>query len=361
MAQEIPAVSVVIPMYNTENYISECLESLLNQTLQNFEVIVADDCSTDNSVAVAEKMTSAFAAKNLKLSIIKLKQNSGCPGIPRNIALDFAKGKYIYFLDSDDFLDETALEDFYKVAEKFSADVVHAQKSFRYKEINGKFEDNLLNLDLDEILEIPTLETFDIAQRVTNFVGKKYSTLMCNKFFRREFLTENDIKIPAIRFSEDCIFSLMCVTCAKNYVRIPFIGHHYRIRPGSITCSPDTTLTASLNLIEGIYCLDNFMKKQIFFSENPHFRYSILDYFNQAISMLISEHIFLKQNLDPAEVYSFYSDEIFTLNPEKNIPLTAYLFVSTNIYKLFIKQQNAEIENLKKLLIKLNNLTKTEK
>ena len=115
--KENPLVSVIIPMYNAEEYIEECLQNLLNQTLKNFEVIVVDDCSTDKSLEVAEKMIPAFNEKNLKLVTLTLSQNSGCPGIPRNVAMEHAKGKYIYFMDSDDFLDETALEDFYKVAE----------------------------------------------------------------------------------------------------------------------------------------------------------------------------------------------------------------------------------------------------
>ena len=112
MAEEkIPAVSVIIPMYNTEKYITECLNSLLNQTLENFEVIVVDDCSTDNSFAIAEKFIPAFESKNKTLVTVKFIQNSGCPGIPRNFAINTSKGKYIYFLDSDDFLDKNVLEE----------------------------------------------------------------------------------------------------------------------------------------------------------------------------------------------------------------------------------------------------------
>lgn len=348
--EEIYTVSVIIPMYNTEKYIEECLTSLVNQTLKNFEVIVVDDCSTDNSLAVAKKTIPLFATQNIKFSIITFSKNSGCPGIPRNVAIDFAKGKYVYFLDSDDFLDETALEDFYKVAEEFVADIVHAQKSFKYAEINGKFENQLINLDKGKFVENPTLETFDIDERIKNFVEKNYNTLMWNKFFRREFLLENNIKFPAITVSEDFIFSLMCLTCAKNYVRIPFIGHHYRKRTGSMTNSSATTATASLNLVEGVYVLDSFMKRQKFFIDNPKYRYLIIDAFNQILSDLIFKHIFFEMDLEAADIYAFYCKDIFTVNPQKNIPLTAYLFTSTNIYKMLVKQQAEEIVRLKKIL-----------
>ena len=311
---------------------------------------MVDDCSTDNSLAVAKKTIPLFATQNIKFSIITFSKNSGCPGIPRNVAIDFAKGKYVYFLDSDDFLDETALEDFYKVAEEFVADIVHAQKSFKYAEINGKFENQLINLDKGKFVENPTLETFDIDERIKNFVEKNYNTLMWNKFFRREFLLENNIKFPAITVSEDFIFSLMCLTCAKNYVRIPFIGHHYRKRTGSMTNSSATTATASLNLVEGVYVLDSFMKRQKFFIDNPKYRYLIIDAFNQILSDLIFKHIFFEMDLEAADIYAFYCKDIFTVNPQKNIPLTAYLFTSTNIYKMLEKQQAEEIVRLKKIL-----------
>ena len=126
--QSTYAISVVIPMYNAEKYIGECLTSLANQTFQDFDVTVVDDCSTDNSRAVVNKFLDTFGGGRLKLK--KLSKNSGYPGLPRNSALDMVRGKYVYFLDSDDFLSETAFEELYTVAEKFNADVVHGEKYF---------------------------------------------------------------------------------------------------------------------------------------------------------------------------------------------------------------------------------------
>ena len=349
MAEENFAVSVIIPMYNTEKYIAECLDSLLNQTLKNFEVIVADDCSTDNSLAIAENMISAFEKKGLKLSTLTLTQNSGCPGVPRNFAIDFAKGKYIYFVDSDDFLSVDALECLYKVAEKFNADVVHAEKCFEYKEIDGKFTSSIYSMESFENIKTPTLETANIEKRITDFVAGKFNTLTCSKFSRREFLIENAIKFPNTTITEDYIFSVMCLACAKNYVRVPSVGYHYRKRAGSQTSSAHST-TISLDLIEGIHFMDNFMQNQKFFIENPSYRYLLIDDFYQIFAKQISKHIFFTLDLDPGEIYSFYNEKVFSLNPQKNIPLTAYLFVSSNIYKMLVNHQAAEIAKLKKLL-----------
>ena len=79
--EKIPPVSVIVPMYNAENYIGELLESLLSQTLKNFEVIIVDDCSTDESFNIVQNYLPKFAGR---LNLLKMKQNSGGPSIPRN-------------------------------------------------------------------------------------------------------------------------------------------------------------------------------------------------------------------------------------------------------------------------------------
>ena len=84
--QFCPAISVVIPLYNVEKYVGECLDSVLAQTFQNFEVIVVDDCSTDSSSAIVESYLSKFDGR---LAILQTKKNSGCAGVPKNKGLNF--------------------------------------------------------------------------------------------------------------------------------------------------------------------------------------------------------------------------------------------------------------------------------
>ena len=101
-----PAVTVIVAVFNAQDFIADCLTSVLNQTFQDFEVIVADDCSTDSSRAVVQKFSADF---NGRLKLLTLSKNSGRPGIPRNFALEAARGKYVYFLDSDDLLTKSTL------------------------------------------------------------------------------------------------------------------------------------------------------------------------------------------------------------------------------------------------------------
>lgn len=101
-----PQVSIVIPTYNSAAFIADTLESVLRQTIDSWEVIVADDCSTDTTCAIVEE----FASKDARIRLIQLPQNSGRPAVPRNIAIRESRGKYIALLDSDDLWHPQKLE-----------------------------------------------------------------------------------------------------------------------------------------------------------------------------------------------------------------------------------------------------------
>ncbi len=109
MLQEIensPLVSIVIPLFNAKEYISETIESVLNQSYKNLEVIVVDDCSTDGSYLVVEE----FSKLDSRVKLIRMEKNFGGPAKPRNIGVENSKGEYIAFLDADDIWEEDKLE-----------------------------------------------------------------------------------------------------------------------------------------------------------------------------------------------------------------------------------------------------------
>ena len=113
-------------MYNTEKYIGEALDSLLAQTFKDFEVIVVDDCSTDNGVEVVNGYAPKF---NGRLQLMRMKVNSG-GGEPRNRGLHLSRGEYVFFMDADDALVSTALDELYAVAKNFAAYVVHCNRYY---------------------------------------------------------------------------------------------------------------------------------------------------------------------------------------------------------------------------------------
>jgi len=338
-------------MYNVEDYIEECLKSLWKQTLKDIEVIVVDDCSTDNSAAVVKKFLPRFKER---LTLIQLKRNIGYPGLPRNLAMQQAQGKYIYFLDSDDFISETALEDFYKVAEKFKADVVHSEKCFVYEEVDGEYTSEVGSFQLGEFVEEPTLETEDIGKRVNDFVQKKYIWWGCNKLFRRKFLEENKIQFPKMKTFEDLVFSFCCVIAAKNYVRVPFVNYYYRIRKSSLSHKGNTFDEIVYCLTEAVKTIENFMCERKIFSDNPDYRYSAIDFFSQEIFTVCSKNnILLNSEYTLGEIYDFLVKDIFAKNSGDNGALLAYLFMAANIYKILSEQQESRIVQLQNQLLKL--------
>ncbi len=345
----IPTVSVIVPMYNVEDYIAECLQSLLNQTLENIEVIVVDDCSTDNSVAIVKAFLPKFEGR---LNLMRMGKNSGYPGPPRNTALGATKGEYIYFLDSDDFIDKTALEDLYKVAKEFDADVVHVEKYFPFAEADNMRDYEAHSFQEGGFVDKPTLETFDIGQRVIDFTQKKYLWWGCNKLLRRKMLVDNKIKFPQMTSFEDLVFAYMCLISAKNYVRVPFVSYYYRVRKNSLSHDARSVVEVIANMTKAIAALDDFMIHRKFFIDNPKIRYSMIEFFTQWRLDATVKFNFYSGGPNLEELFVMYYDGVFSKKPGENAALTTWLFVATNLYKLHIQNLEKQVAELKEQLAK---------
>lgn len=212
-----PKVSVIIPVYNTEKYLSQCMESILNQTLHEIEVICIDDGSTDGSLSILE----AFREKDSR--VIVLKQNNLYAGTARNNGMKIAKGKYLSFLDSDDYFEPDMLDIAYKVAEERNTDILIYQAEF--------FDD-----DTKEILPshwlvreeyLPPMEVFT-ANDIKNHIFDISLNVAWNKFIKREFIERNSIEFQSTVHTNDTYFICMAMIKAS---RISYINNrlvHYR-------------------------------------------------------------------------------------------------------------------------------------
>ena len=322
-------LSVIIPMYNAGKYIGECLESLLNQTLKDFDVIVVDDCSTDNSRKVVQSFLESFGGR---LKLKKLSKNSGCPGPPRNTALNMARGKYVYFLDADDLIAPDALENLCAAAENFDADVVHTEKYFTFRD--GADNCKLTSYQTSEFVTVPTLETFDIGARVEGFTQKRFLWGAGGKFVRLKFLRDNKITFPAIKCWEDFVFSFQCLVAAKNYVRVPNVNYYYRLRDDSLSHELLDPVKFMEILIGVVKSADDFMSGRKFFEDNPQYKFMVTDFFMQeritAFSGFFGKH-------DIGEIYNFLKG-IFSRRTQDTAALTAYLFVAANILKIYTEE-----------------------
>lgn len=216
-------VSVIIPVYNCEKYIRECIESLINQTLKECEFIFVNDGSIDKSKEIIEE----YAKKDNRIKLINQK-NSGV-SVARNIGLKNAVGEYIGFVDGDDYIDKYYYEKLYNAAVKNNCDIVICDWK---SEINEK--ENRLSLPfkknkiLDKKYKEDKIYPFLIENDSLNSV--------CNKLFNIKLINEHNIKFPVgIDLGEDGAFNISSMTYSDKIYYLDYCGYFYREVDGSAT------------------------------------------------------------------------------------------------------------------------------
>ena len=277
---EMPLVSVIVPLYNAENFIGDLIGSCLVQTLENFELIIVDDCSTDKSREVVE---SYIPKSGGRLRLIKTFANEG-PGVKRNKGLEISRGKYIFFADSDDALTYNALEQLYRIAEKYQADVLNCKRHFHTQ---GSGEDFAKNLKLygDPDDKKTELVVENLEKRLRAWMKNSFEITPWTKFCRRDFLVENDIKFLPIA-QEDSVWTFELICTAKKMMMIANAVYIRRVRENSLASvalkreiTKDSVRRKFERIICGLKDIDEFMGRLEFFRENPALRYRTLSHF----------------------------------------------------------------------------------
>lgn len=210
-------VSVIIPVYNVEPYLKQCMDSVVGQTLKDIEIICVDDGSTDNSLDILRE----YAAEDSRIQIIEQK-NAGA-GAARNNGMRYATGKYLSFLDSDDFFEPRMLEKAYDLAEKDQADFV-AYKSDQYHTDKNQFVP--VNWVIREN-EIPPYHPFNHRQMTGN-VFKVFVGWAWDKLFLKEFVDKYHLTFQEQRTSNDMLFVFSAVALAKKISVVPVVLAHQR-------------------------------------------------------------------------------------------------------------------------------------
>jgi len=355
---DIPAISVIVPMYNAEKYIAECLDSILSQTFTDYEVIVADDCSTDKSCEIVESYLPKFGGK---LKLMRSEKNSGaCPGVPRNKAIKSAGGKYLLFMDSDDGLTKTAMEELFKMAEKVQADVVHCGPFYRAEEKDSLAEYKNLKIVIGarNIVAVnqPMVLNNNLVERVKNFGAGRFNTTSWNYLFKREVIVKNKIEFPPITHGEDEFFAF-CVLCkAKTFMLIPNVFYIYRIRANSLNRAP---LNVEKHIhewfgsaLKAIALYDKFMDQFEEF-KNHELRYKVFELF---ADNNITHHIYpLYAQIPIWEIDKLIRRELEEI--EDKTALTSFIFNHMNSFNLrllqmqqALAQKDAQIKDLQRKL-----------
>ena len=218
-------VSVIIPVFNVEKYLKECIESISNQSLEDIEIICIDDGSTDNSLNILND----YADDDCRFKII-LQDNLG-PGAARNKGISIAEGKYIYFMDSDDILELNALEKLYNLSEDKKTDFIF------FKLIN--FDDETGQKTNRYYYDMPYLKK-SVGDSVFNYNDVKdvifdLPVSVPAKFFNKKFVS--DIKFPEGILFEDNIFFIEAIFKSDRLYFYDEYLYDRRIRKSSITNS----------------------------------------------------------------------------------------------------------------------------
>ncbi len=300
MTADEPAISVIIPMFNSEKYIRQCLVSVLTQKLQDFETIVIDDCSTDGSIGEVEKLSPHFDGK---LRLIRRESNAGGAAIPRNQALQIARGKYVVFLDSDDMLIPEAFTILFNESEQSGADVLHLEKYFLFNDDGtGRFNAKEMKIASNESRKHFVKEAYagtnDLSERLRLHCKKRFYWSPCIKTFRRDLLIDNHIEFTDIPYYEDLIFCFKCLCYSKKYVRVPYVVNIIRVRANSMSKlggGDSAIFTKWLKVfVDGINAMDEFMRGFDFFKQNPQFRHRELTFFTErcfeTIGAVLKDH-----------------------------------------------------------------------
>ena len=221
-------VSVIIPVYNVEQYLEECLDSAVNQTLHDIEIICINDGSTDLSPEILEK----YRVTDSRITVLD-QENRGISAA-RNRGLQIARGEYIAFLDSDDRLEPEALELLVDTARKNDAEIVVFQRDIFY-ETEELAEKHFSTLNtVDRVSDVCTGVTFIRQSKDAN----TYNVAVWHALWRRDLLEKNGISFMEGIIHEDYLFSFQTYMAAARVIQIPDILYHSRVRDNSIITVP---------------------------------------------------------------------------------------------------------------------------
>lgn len=212
-------LSIIVPIYNVEQYLENCINSILNQTYRNFELILVDDGSPDKSGEICDK----YKSSDDRVKVIH-KKNGGLSSA-RNAGLEIATGQYIGFVDSDDWIDRDMYDKLLNLAEKNEADIVQCEYLEAY--------DNKIIIHNNENSEFVVLDRFEALEKLINF-GKYHvnGVVSWNKIYKRTLF--DDIRFPVGKLNEDEFTTYKLLHKCNSIIFLKEKLYYYRQTPNSI-------------------------------------------------------------------------------------------------------------------------------
>ena len=336
-----PKVSIVIPIYNTQKYLNECLDSVVNQTFKDIEIICVNDGSTDDTLEILK----SYAEKDERVKIIS-QEKSGA-GAARNKGLEASKGQYVYTMDSDDWIYPDAIEDMYGNAVLNNSDIVMIKYGRdeildRENSRNGFYLDDELHRSGEDYKEF----TFTYKDIKRNVLNTYFNHWMC--FYKKEFLDEwDDFKFQENSIFEDVIFHVKTFLRAERISHIPRIYYYYR----RVESSQMRNYRKYSDIFKTIDAVDEFLKENDFMEEfkNEFDLFTIVQCLTYILCtdseeyFQITKKYFAKIDLSPDHIV-----EPHRVNVRRFVLESAdYQAFLKNYYSYMLRNANAATYNIK--------------
>lgn len=310
-----PLVSVVVPIYNVEKYLDRCITSVVNQTYKNIEIILVDDGSTDNCPVICDD----WAKKDSRIKVIH-KKNAGL-GMARNTGIDNAQGEYIFFFDSDDYVDFSTAEKCVETITRENSDVVIYGRYDVYDD--GRIEERKITVtvrcfDAESIKNelLPGMFTYDMGFGVSS----------CGKMFSTDVIKNNNLRFrrESEIISEDAFFALEFFSKINSAVVISDMFYYY--------CKRNNSLTRSFKK-DRQKQNDIFLEKSLQFAEKSslpntvaiHIKARYLLYSLEAIKQIYASDLNAKEKKN--EIYKIFKDPALISSLDKNVLSLESVFV----------------------------------
>ena len=295
-------ISVIVPVYNVENYLEKCLNSLVNQTLQEIEILVINDGSTDNSQKIIEFFQSKFPQKIKTFA----KENGGLSDA-RNFGIDRATGEFLAFVDSDDYVSATMMEEMYGLAKKHEAEIVICN-------LQKVDENGIVTQKLTQIPNLP--EKIDLEKHFSVFSDISY--FACNKIFKRELFEEKRFQ-KGMHFEDIELIPQILLQC-KILAKTAAFHYQYLERSNSISKSHTER---GLDILKAVENVEKSFKNSVYsFKKNELKGFQILE----GIYTFLAYLAFVKDD----EVYDKMNLQLKKFIKERDISLKEIL-----VYKRF--------------------------
>ena len=247
-----PTVSIIVPVYNAQRTLRRCIDSVLNQTFSDFELLLVDDGSKDESGEICD----SYALRDERVKVFHI-ENSGVSAA-RNVALDRARGEYLQFLDSDDWITADATQQFVRAARKYDCDMVISDF---YRVVNDRLSVK------GDIEEAAVMSREEFAAHMMENPADFYYGVLWNKLFRRSIVEEHALRMnPEISWCEDFLFKMDYIRYADRFYALNVPLYYYVKAKGSLA-SQGSNLFTTLQMKATVFDYYNQLYKDIWNEE----------------------------------------------------------------------------------------------